>query len=65
VVVIRDITERKRAEEDLRRLTTAIEQSGEIVMMTDTQGIIRYVNPLLQLSPAIRGRKRSDRLRGF
>ncbi|MCB0210003.1 MAG: GAF domain-containing protein [Anaerolineae bacterium] len=47
----REIAERKRAEEELQlrnrqmqRLTTAIEQSVESVIITDTKGIIVYVN---------------------
>jgi PAS domain S-box-containing protein len=45
IVVVRDIEMRKRSEMDLRRLTTAIEQSPDIVIVTDTQGTIQYVNP--------------------
>ncbi len=40
-----DVTERKRAEEERERLILAIEQVAEIVMVTDTQGLILYVNP--------------------
>ena len=43
--VSRDITERKRAEAEHVRLVTAIEQSAEAVMITDTNGDIEYVNP--------------------
>ena len=42
---IRDITERKRAEAEHIRLVTAIEQSAEAVVITDTSGDIEYVNP--------------------
>ncbi|WP_372846867.1 PAS domain S-box protein, partial [Pontiella sp.] len=45
IVVVRDIEMRKRAEMDLRRLTIAIEQSPDIVIITDTEGTIQYVNP--------------------
>lgn len=40
-----DITERKKAEAELNKLSQAIEQAGEGVMITDTEGIIEYVNP--------------------
>ena len=37
--------ERKRAEDEIRRLVTAIEQAEEAVMITDARGTIEYVNP--------------------
>ena len=40
-----DITERKRAEAEHIRLVTAIEQSAEAVVITNTDGDIEYVNP--------------------
>jgi PAS domain S-box-containing protein len=43
--VIADITERKLAEAERQRLTTAVEQSAESILITDTAGTIRYVNP--------------------
>jgi PAS domain S-box-containing protein len=45
---LRDITERKRAETELRRLSTAIEQSPEGVVITDPAGTIQYVNPAFE-----------------
>ena len=44
-VIVRDIGERKRAEEELRRLRQAAENSGEVIFMTDRAGTITYVNP--------------------
>lgn len=41
----RDITERKLAEAERTLLTTAIEQAGETILLTDPEGTIRYVNP--------------------
>jgi len=43
--VFEDITERKKAEAEHNRLMAAIEQSGEVIVITDAKGIIQYVNP--------------------
>ena len=42
--VARDITERKRAEQALHRLSHAIDQSPVAVILTDTDGVVEYVN---------------------
>jgi PAS domain S-box-containing protein len=43
-----DITKRKRAEEDLERLATAIYHASECIIITDKNGIIQYVNPAFE-----------------
>ena len=45
LVILYDITERKQAENELRTLSTAIEQSPLSVVITDLEANIRYVNP--------------------
>jgi two-component system, cell cycle sensor histidine kinase and response regulator CckA len=44
-VWVRDVSKRKRLEEVQRRLATAIEQSADAIVITDTQGNVEYVNP--------------------
>ncbi len=46
--VLIDITQRHQAEEERVRLTTAIEQADEIILITDAQGTIVYVNPAFE-----------------
>ncbi len=36
---------RRRFEDDLRKLSRAVEQSASIIIITDTQGYIEYANP--------------------
>ena len=47
VVVGRDITDRKLAESQLRKLSHIVEQSPNSIMLTNINGIIEYVNPAL------------------
>ncbi|HID78129.1 MAG TPA: PAS domain-containing sensor histidine kinase [Planctomycetaceae bacterium] len=42
---VRDITQQKRVEEQLRKLSLAVEQCPVSVVITDTDGTIEYVNP--------------------
>lgn len=42
--VSRNITARRQAEEKIRKLSRAIEQSPAVVVITDTDGTIEYVN---------------------
>lgn len=43
--IVRDITERKQAEDQLRQLSSAVEHSPAAIMITDRNGKIEYVNP--------------------
>lgn len=45
VAVIRDITRRKAAERERRVLSSAVEQSSVVIVITDTDGTVEYVNP--------------------
>jgi len=44
----RDITAAKQAEASLTLLATAVEQSAEAILITDSQGVILYVNPAFE-----------------
>ncbi len=44
----RDISERKRSEEQLKRLSTAVEHAGESILITGPDGTILYVNPAFE-----------------
>ncbi|MEI8290770.1 MAG: PAS domain S-box protein [Verrucomicrobiota bacterium] len=47
---IQDITDRKQSEELNLRLSTAVEQAAEAIVITDTQGTILYANPAFEKS---------------
>jgi len=44
LATIRDVTERRMAEESLRKLSLAVEQSPESILITNLDGEIEYVN---------------------
>jgi PAS domain S-box-containing protein len=48
VTALRDITARKRQEEERFLLATAIEQAAESIVITDAAGHIQYVNPAFE-----------------
>ncbi len=45
VLVSREITQRKKAEEEMRKLKQAIDQSSASIVITDINGNIEFVNP--------------------
>lgn len=57
VAVVRDITDRKQAEMERARLAAAVDAIVEAVVITDTKGIIQYVNPAFE---QITGYSRSE-----
>lgn len=46
--VIRDISYRISYEKEMKKLSNAIEAAGEAVVVTNTKGIIEYVNPAFE-----------------
>ena len=57
IAVLVDIAERKRSEEHLRRLFTAVENAGETIMVTDSEGAIIYVNPTFEETTGYSGQE--------
>ena len=57
IEAIRDITERKLAEEEQARLATALEQAAEAVFISDTGWMIQYVNPAFERMSGYPGRE--------
>lgn len=46
--LVQDITKRKKTEIELTRLSTAVEQVAENIIITDDNGRIKYVNPAFE-----------------
>ncbi|MFO8048437.1 MAG: PAS domain S-box protein, partial [Desulfosudaceae bacterium] len=46
--VFQDITAREEAEAERERLLAAIEQAGDMIVVTDPEGTIQYVNPAFE-----------------
>ncbi len=46
--IIHDVTGKKRMEAERARWLTAIEHAGEVVLITDADGFIQYVNPAFE-----------------
>ncbi|WP_156952640.1 PAS domain S-box protein [Maridesulfovibrio frigidus] len=45
IASVRDVTEQKRAQEAIKKLSQVVEQSPVSVAITDKKGVIEYVNP--------------------
>ena len=48
VSIVRDISERKRVEEERRRLAAAVEYAADAILVTDAEWTIQYVNPAFE-----------------
>jgi PAS domain S-box-containing protein len=49
-----DITERKRTEDELQKISRAVQQTTDIVFITDKDGLIEYVNPAFEKTTGYR-----------
>lgn len=45
---VQDVTEHREAESELRKLSMIIEQSINVILITDIKGTIEYVNPMFE-----------------
>ena len=48
VSIVRDISDRKRDEEERRRLAAAVEHAADAIMVTDAEWVVQYVNPAFE-----------------
>lgn len=48
LVIGQDITPRKLAEEQMRKLSRAVENTSDSVVITDAEGVIEYANPAFE-----------------
>jgi PAS domain S-box-containing protein len=55
--VLHDLTERRQAEEERLRLATAVEHAAEGIVIVETGGTVRYVNPAFE---SVSGYARED-----
>ncbi len=44
LIILNQVVKRKKAEEEIQKLTHAVEQSSSVVLITDTEGNIEYAN---------------------
>ncbi len=56
-VAAMDVTERVRVDEERRRLSAAVDQTGEAITITNALGVIEYANPAFE---AVSGWPRSE-----
>ncbi|MCH7989769.1 MAG: PAS domain S-box protein [Planctomycetes bacterium] len=47
-ILEQEIEERKRAEVQLKKLSSAIEQTADLILITDRDGLIEFVNPAFE-----------------
>lgn len=48
IIIIRDITKKRKKQEILERYASGVEQTADSVVITNLQGVIKYVNPAFE-----------------
>jgi len=46
--MIRDMSQHREAELQMRKMSSALEQSADMVMITDSRGVVEYINPAFE-----------------
>jgi len=46
--IIRDVTEKRKSLEMMKKLTNAFQNTAEMMLITDTKGVIEYANPAFE-----------------
>ncbi len=46
--MVRDMSQHREAELQMRKMSSALEQSADMVMITDSRGIVEYINPAFE-----------------
>jgi sigma-B regulation protein RsbU (phosphoserine phosphatase) len=57
VIVFRDLTARRQADEVVRRLSKAVERTTDAVFITDRNAVIEYVNPAFEAITGYTGKE--------
>ncbi|MCG6934585.1 MAG: EAL domain-containing protein [Proteobacteria bacterium] len=63
--IIRDITERKQQEHQVGKLNRILEQTADIVIVTNLEGLIEYVNPAFEETTGFSAREVIGRTPNF
>jgi PAS domain S-box-containing protein len=56
-VIFRDVTQTKQNEERLKKLSSAVEQTADSIVITNKQGAIEYVNPAFEKTTGYSGKE--------
>ncbi|MBI4834795.1 MAG: PAS domain S-box protein [Planctomycetes bacterium] len=60
VVTARDVTEQQRAHEEMHKLSNVVEQTADLVLITDKDGFIQYTNPAFEKLTGYKGKELAE-----